>query len=121
MRFNPIESIRELALHAQNSVENACISAKVAMSPAKSYDEIGSTDNSKGCESDNNEAKASINNTDTLPRPTTKSFDKIYRETFSEVCDRIFETDEDIEFRLKEKKKKKQNIITIKVISTENR
>lgn len=121
MRFNPIESIRELALHAQNSVENACISAKVAMSPAKSYDEIGSTDNSKGCESDHNESKAFIDNIDTLPHPTKKNPAELYRETFSEVYDRIFETDEDIEFRLKEKKKKKQNIITIKVISTENR
>ena len=120
MRFNPIESIRELALHAQNSVENACISAKVAMSPAKSYDEIGSADNSKGCGSDNNEAKASIN-IDTLPHPTKKNPAELYRETFSEVYDRIFETDEDIEFRLREEKKKKQNIITIKVISTENR
>lgn len=121
MRFNPIESIRELALHAQNSVENACISAKVAMSPAKSYDEIGSTDNSKGCESDHNESKAFIDNTDTLPHPTKKSFDKIYRETFSEVYDRIFDTGEDFESKLREEKKKKQNIITIKVISTENR
>lgn len=107
------ESIREFALHAQNAIGNACISAKVAMSPTKSYDEIGSTDNSKGCGSDNNEAKASIN-IDTLPHPTKKNPAELYRETFSEVYDRIFETREDIEFRLREKKKKKQAQETLK-------
>ena len=82
MRFNPIESIRELALHAQNSVENACISAKVAMGPAKSYDEIGSADNSKGCESDHNGAKASINDTDTQSY-FVKNLAKSYRKNTS--------------------------------------
>ncbi len=79
------DSIKELALHAQNAVENACISAKVAMGPTKSYDEIGSTDNSKGCESDNNEAKASIDNTDTLPHPSKKSVLDYFRESAPEV------------------------------------
>lgn len=108
------DSIKELALHAQNAVENACISAKVAMSPAKSYDEIGSTDNSKGCESDNNEAKASINNTDTLPRPTTKSPIELYRESISKVYDRIFVIDEDFESKPKEEKKETQTQETSK-------
>lgn len=106
MRFNPIESIRELALHAQNSVENACISAKVAMSPAKSYDEIGSTDNGKGCESDHNESKAFIDNTDTLPHPTKKSPVELYRESIPKAFKRLL--DNDIE-NLKSEEEKKES------------
>lgn len=106
MRFDPIESIRELALHAQNSVENACISAKVAMDPAKSYDEIGSTDNSRGCESDHNESKAFIDNTDTLPHPTKKSPVELYRESIPKAFKRLL--DNDIE-NLKSEEEKKES------------
>lgn len=134
------DSIKRQVLNVQNSMDKVCDIVGEGTSPTKSYDEIGSTDNSKGCGSDNNEAKASIN-IDTLPRPTMKSPIELYRKSISKVYDRIFDIGEDIDPKLKEEKKEtqthetlkkeetketqpkeeKQNIITIKVISPENR
>lgn len=74
--------IKRQVLNVQNSMDKVCDIVGVGTSPTKSCDEIGNTDNSKGCESDHNGAKASINDTDTQSY-FVKNLAKSYRKNTS--------------------------------------
>jgi len=49
--------IKRQVLNVQNSMDKVCDIVGVGTSPTKSCDEIGNTDNSKGCESDHGRFK----------------------------------------------------------------